>query len=59
MKKLLGNTVRVNVYGTIYDGIVVDVDDNIITLEEDCGSTKLVKMLFKNNIAAIETRMPK
>lgn len=59
MKKLLGNTVRVNVYGTIYDGVVVDVDDDSITLEEDCGSTKLVKTLFKNNIAAIETRIPR
>lgn len=59
MKELIGKIVRINVYGSIYDGTVVSVDDGTITLEEDCGSSKLVKIIFISNIAAIETRFLK
>lgn len=59
MKELLGKIVHINAYGIIYDGTVVSVEDNTITIEEDCGSSKLVKILFINNIAAIETRFSK
>lgn len=54
-----GRQVRVNVYGAIYDGKISEVTDSVITLEEDCGSATLYKVLYRDNIAAIEMRIPK
>lgn len=61
MSELLkkGRQVRVNVYGSIYDGVISEITDSTITLEEDCGSAKLYKVLYKDNIAAFEMRLPK
>lgn len=59
MEKILeiGKHVRINVFGTIYDGTVTEVTDEYVKLEENCGSSTLVKVLFRNNIAAIERRI--
>lgn len=61
MSQLLevGRQVRVNIYGAIYDGKINEITDSTITLEEDCGSARLYKVLYRNNIAAIELRVQK
>lgn len=53
----VGRLVRINCYGTIYDGVIKSIDNDTIVLEEKCGTSNLIKIIYRHNVAAIELRV--